>query len=30
VYDGMTDVTGYGSVEHMIMGNGEVEMKEDK
>jgi hypothetical protein len=25
--DGMTDVTGYGSVECMIMGNGKVEMK---
>jgi len=29
-YDGMTDVTGYGRVEHMIMGNGKVEMKKDK
>jgi hypothetical protein len=25
--DGRTDVTGYGSVECMIMGNGKVEMK---
>lgn len=26
----MTDVTAYASVEHMIMGNGKVEMKKDK
>jgi hypothetical protein len=26
----MVDVTGYGSEEHMIMGNGKVEMKKDK
>jgi len=29
-YDGMTDVTGYGRVEHVIMGNGKVEMKKYK
>jgi hypothetical protein len=29
-HDGMTDVTAYASVEHMIMGNGKVEMKKDK